>query len=426
MTIFLDKIEELLNNIRVTKDIYVKEVEEKLKDFNQVLDLVKESYKYYYRLLNNEKQDYYTLDYLNKIVEIIDIQTIYSNVDELIDAAKLVDKFSTKTPFLYRIYTNEMPSPYTINTYSFNKFKKSVISRYNLANEKQIKYEKKINIILNSVYAITKINNNNGIAVAAGNDILVIEDFNNYDQKNPRTMSGHSKNITSLILLNKNKLVSGSEDKTIKIWDIQKYLCISTITGNYERIESLLKINDNTIAAGSQNIIRFFNTDNKKELFTLLGHEKSVCTMIKINDNKIISGGYDNTIKIWDINQKSCEFSLYGHDTTVFVVLLLQDGRLASGSGSRDRALKIWDLENKRCDCTLVGHKREIKCMQQMSNGWLLTGSVDKTIKVWNVKRKCCIQTLVSHFDAIYSLCIIDKETFISGGKDQEIIIWKY
>ena len=89
-----------------------------------------------------------------------------------------------------------------------------------------------------------------------------IRDFlNNYDQNKPDTMSGHSKNITSLILLNENKLVSGSEDKTIKICDIQKRLCISTITGNYERIESLLKIKDNIIAAGSQNTIRLLNKE---------------------------------------------------------------------------------------------------------------------------------------------------------------------
>ena len=426
LTKFLNTIEELLNNIKVSKDIYVKEVEEKIKDFNKVIDLMKEGYKYYYNLLNNEKQDFYTLDYLNKVPEILDMQTVYSNFDELIEATKLIDKFSSKTSFLYRINTNEMPSPYTIDTFTFNKFKKSAVSRFNLANSKQIKYEKKINILINTVYQIIKINNKNGIAVATGNDILIIDDIDNYNPNNPETMSGHSKNITCIILFDENKLISGSEDKTIKIWDIKKRVCTSTITGNYERIESLLKINNNTLAAGSQNNIRFFNIDNKKELFSLVGHEKSVCTMIKISENKIVSGAYDNLIKIWDIDKKSCEYSLYGHDTTVFVVLLLMDGRLASGSGSWDRALKIWDLENKRCDCTLMGHKREIKCMQQMSNGWLLTGSVDKTIKVWNVKRKCCIQTLVSHFDAVYSLCIIDKERFVTGGKDQDIIIWKF
>ena len=423
---FAHQIDELLNNIKVTKDSYLKEVEEKMKYFNQVIDVIKESYKYYYNLLENEKQDFYTIDYLNKIVEILDIQTLYSNLDELVEATNLVAKFSSKTQFLYRINTNEMPSPYTIDTYSFNKLKKSIKSKFSFLNAKQIKYEKKLNLIINSVYAITKINDKNGIAVASGNDILIIEDIDEYDEKNQQTMSGHSKNVNCLILLTPNKLVSGSEDKTIKIWDIQKRLCVSTITGNYERIESLLKINDNTIAVGSHHTIRVFNTDNKKELYSLVGHEKSVCTMIKISEDKIVSGSYDNLIKIWDINSHSCEYTLYGHDTTVFVVLLLQDGKLASGSGSRDRALKIWDLENKRCHCTLVGHKREIRCMSQMSNGWLLTGSVDKTVKVWNVKRKCCIQTLVSHFDAVYSLCIIDKERFVSGGKDQDLIVWKY
>ena len=420
-----NKVEQLIQIINSAKDYYMKDIEEKIEYVNKVIDLMKESYKYFYNLLENEKQDYYKINYLKQIVEITDMKTAYSNFDELIDATKLINKFKLKTPFLYEINTTEMPSPYTIDTFSFNKLKRSAMSKFNII--KQFKYEKKINIIINSVNCIVNLNNNtNGISIAAGNDILIIEDLNNYNPNNPDVMSGHTKTITSLILFTENKLASGSEDKTIKLWDIKQRQCISTITGSYEIIQSLLKLNDNTLIAGSHSTIRVFNTDNKKELYSLIGHEKSVCTLIKLSEDKIISGAYDNLIKIWDLKTKICETSLFGHDTTVYVVLLLQDGRLASGSGSWDRALKIWDLENKRCDCTLVGHKREIKCMAQMKNGWLLTGSVDKTVKVWNIKRKCCIQTLVSHFDAVNSLCILDKDKFISGSKDQDIIIWKY
>ena len=422
---FVNQIDELIKLINIVKDFYVKDIEKKMESFNKVIDLMKESYKYFYNLLNNEKQDFYTIDYLKQIVEIIDVKTAYSNFDELIDASNLISKFKLKNPFLYEINTTEMPSAYTIDTYTFDKLRRNVISKFDRLNMKQFKYEKKINIIINSISHIIKINDNNGIAIAAGNDILIIEDLNNYDPDDPEVMSGHTKIITSIILLTENKLVSGSEDKTIKIWDIKNRQCLSTITGNYESIHSLLKLNDNTIAAGSHDTIRVFNTDNKKELYSLIGHEKSICTLIKLNDDKIISGSYDNLIKIWDLKDKICDYSLYGHDTTVFVVLLLQDGRLASGSGSRDKALKIWDLENKRCDCTLVGHKREIKCMVQLNNGWLVTGSVDKTIKIWNIKKKCCLQTLVSHFEAVNSLCILDKDRFISGGKDQDIIFWK-
>ena len=420
-------VNELIEVINSAKDRFVKDIGEKMESLNKVIDLMKESYKYFYNLLENEKQDYYSLNYLKQIVEIIDMKTAYSNYDELIEAIDLINKFKLKTPFLYEINTTEMPSPYTIDTYSFNRLKRSVASKFSYRNLRQFKYEKKINILINSINYIINLNNEtNGIALAAGNDILIIEDLNNYDSDNPEVMSGHLKTITSLVLMAENKLASGSEDKTIKLWDIKNRQCISTITGNYENIQSLLKLDDNTLAAGSYDTIRVFNTDNKKELYSLIGHEKSVCTMIKLSEDKIVSGGYDNLIKIWDLKNKICEASLFGHDTTVFVVLLLQDGRLASGSGSWDRALKIWDLENKRCDLTLLGHKREIKCMIQMKNGWLLTGSVDKTVKVWNIKRKCCIQTLVSHFEAINSLCIIDKNTFISGGKDKDIIFWKY
>ena len=420
-------VKELIEIINSTKDYFLKNIEEKMNSLNKVIDLIKESYKYFYNLLEKEKQDYYSIGYLKQIVEIIDMKTAYSNYDELIDATKLIKKLKLKTPFLYEINTTEMPSPYTIDSYNFDRLRRSAASKYNLRNLRQFQYEKKINIVINSVNYIINLNNNtNGVAIAAGNDILIIEDFNNYDPNNPDIMSGHVKTITSLVLLTEDKLASGSEDKTIKIWNIKERKCISTITGNYECIQSLLKINDNTLAAGSHDTIRVFDTESKKELYSLIGHEKSVCTLIKLNEDKIVSGGFDNLIKIWDLKNKICETSLFGHDTTVFVILLLQDGRLASGSGSWDKALKIWDLENKRCDLTLLGHKREIKCMAQMKNGWLLTGSVDKTIKVWNIKRKCCIQTLISHFEAINSICILDKDRFISGSKDQEIIFWKY
>ena len=58
-----------------------------------------------------------------------------------------------------------------------------------------------------------------------------------------------------------------------------------------------------------------------KELYSLIGHEKSVSTMIKLSEDKIVSGGYDNLIKIWDLKNKICEASLFGHDTTVFVAV---------------------------------------------------------------------------------------------------------
>ena len=64
-------------------------------------------------------------------------------------------------------------------------------------------------------------------------------------------------------------------------------ILIITLTLNYEKIDSILPLSNNKIAIGSYNTIRIFNLDKKKEEFNLIGHEKSICTIIKINNNLI-------------------------------------------------------------------------------------------------------------------------------------------
>ena len=79
-------INELINKINEAKEYYLNDIGEKMENLNKVIDLMKESYKYFYNLLDNEKQDYYTLDYLKQIVEITELKTVYSNFDELMNA----------------------------------------------------------------------------------------------------------------------------------------------------------------------------------------------------------------------------------------------------------------------------------------------------------------------------------------------------
>jgi WD40 repeat protein len=294
---------------------------------------------------------------------------------------------------------------------------------------KEIKYEKSIKAKKGTIYSITKINNDE-IAVACGNEILIIDInkktneseflFNEYP-----SLIGHTKNVLCLSLLSENKLVSGSEDKSPKIWDITDKKCINTISSDFQRIDSILPLQDNIIILGTHNIIKIINIETKEEISSLIGHQKSICSIIRINNVLIASSSYDNSINIYNIQTNEFKFSLLGHDSPVFCILLLRDGRLISGSGSWNKSLKIWNLDKRKCECTLIGHKREVRDIKQLNNGWIITASNDKTIKVWDIHKKICIQTLISHYDIIFSLCIIDKNKFVSGGRDQDIIIWK-
>jgi WD40 repeat protein len=294
----------------------------------------------------------------------------------------------------------------------------------------EIKYVKSIKTRIGTIYSIIKTNNNQ-VAAACGNEIIIIDDisqetngsfslFNSFP-----SLRGHKKNVLCLALLSENIMASGGEDSFIKIWNIEKRECINTIKGNYKRIDSLLRYQNNILIAGVHNLIKIIDITKKEELATLVGHTKSICSLIKINDKALVSSSYDNSIKIWNLNNQNCEFTLCGHDSPVFCILMLKDGRLASGSGAGNKSIKIWNLKQKKCEFTLTGHKREVRDMKQLSNDFILTASVDKTIKVWNIYKKVCVQTLVSHYDAVYCLCFVDNTKFVSGGRDQDIILWK-
>ena len=440
---FQEKINDLINKINITKDNYIKEINDKIDYLNQAIDIIKECYKYFYLILSSDKKDYNDLDFLRQIKEIDDIKTDYYNYKEISKITKIFENFNLDhTLFSYNIKIDEVPFRFSTN---FEKiFKKKFIishtninsptsqSKYNLnlIKYKEIKYEKTIKTKKGTIYSIIKINNEK-IAFACEKEILIINDINNineisYFDDGYDSLKGHTKNVLCLTLLSENKLISGSEDKSIKIWDIDKKNCIETISGNFQRIDSLLNLKNNILIIGTYNLIKIINIETKEEISTLVGHEKSICSIISLKENILISSSYDNSIKIWNMNTKECEYSLYGHDSAVFCILILKDGRLISGSGSWNKSLKIWNLEKKICECSLIGHKREVRDIKQLNNGCVISASMDKTIKVWNIHKKICIQTLISHYDVIFSLCIIDKKRFVSGGRDQDIIIWNY
>jgi WD40 repeat protein len=65
------------------------------------------------------------------------------------------------------------------------------------------------------------------------------------------------------------RLASGSEDHTIKIWNINNLTC--------ER--------------------------------TLFGHTGYVDSLVHLSDDRLVSGSSDHTIKIWNVNNGTCELT---------------------------------------------------------------------------------------------------------------------
>ncbi|KAK3953026.1 hypothetical protein QBC32DRAFT_128536, partial [Pseudoneurospora amorphoporcata] len=167
-----------------------------------------------------------------------------------------------------------------------------------------------------------------------------------------QTLEGHSSSVSSVAFSpDGQRLASGSDDRTIKIWDPASGSCLQTLTGHSSTVVSVAFSPDGQrLASGSgDNTIKIWDPASGSCLQTLTGHSSIVVSVAFSPDGqRLASGSYDHTIKIWDPASGSCLQTLIGHSSTVFSVAFSPDGqRLASGSG--DNTIKIWDPASGSC-----------------------------------------------------------------------------
>ena len=270
----------------------------------------------------------------------------------------------------------------------------------------------------------------NGFSIEVNKNKLSQKDFNELKKQKDnefhciKTIEGHKDKIVYLIELASGKIASGSYDNTIKIWDLD--------TGKQEniikesgRVFCLLEFEENKLLCGiSDNCINLWdiNSEDDNCQFSFTGHKLWVNSLVKLNNNYFTSASNDSKIKIWDYNNRKCLNTLKGHTDCILSLILLKNNNYLC-SGSVDLTIRIWDWENSTCLNVLRGHNNWVKCICELSNGIILSGSDDYTIKLW--KDYYNINTLKGHSNSIRALCQINNNYFASGSFDSTIKIWE-
>lgn len=242
---------------------------------------------------------------------------------------------------------------------------------------------------------------------------------NNIKFKCIKTLEGHSEKIISLIQLNSGYIATGSNDLSVRIWDIEKEECVLSFKekGN---ILCMLEFEPQKLLSGTNdNKIYLRDLNNPKDVIALFDkHTYWVNCLVKCDEKYFASASNDESIIIWDYYNKNIVSQLFGHAQGVLSLIKLNNGNLCSGSA--DSTIKIWDIKKFCCLMELKSHK--IKCLYQLKDDTLLSGSDDSTIKIW--KNFQCVKTLIGHENPVRTFCQIDDNHFASGSFDKTIRIW--
>jgi WD40 repeat protein len=244
-----------------------------------------------------------------------------------------------------------------------------------------------------------------------------------------RVLEGHTSWIDPVAITPDGKrIVSGSEDRTIRIWDIDSGKCLTTLKGHTSVVRAIaVTSNGKRIVSGSfDKTIRIWDIDSDKCLTMLEGHTGPVYGIAVTPDGKrIVSGSGDKTIRIWDIDSGKCLATLNGHSSFVHGIAVTPNGkRIVSGSG--DRTIRIWDSDTGKRLTTLKGHTGAVYGIAITPNSeQIVSGSADKTIRIWDIDSGKCLATLEGHTGLIYGIAITPNSVLIvSGSFDRTIRIW--
>ena len=143
----------------------------------------------------------------------------------------------------------------------------------------------------------------------------------------------------------RTRIVSGSDDKSVRVWDASTGRHVLTLDGHTNWVRSVAFSSDGT---------------------------------------RIVSGSEDNSVRVWDASTGRHVLTLDGHTRWVGSVAFSSDGtHIVSGSG--DKSVRVWDASTGRPVLTLDGHTDWVGSVAFSSDGTrIVSGSGDNTVRTWN------------------------------------------
>jgi len=233
-------------------------------------------------------------------------------------------------------------------------------------------------------------------------------------------------------------LACGAEDKTVKVWDIEKEKIYHTFDGHTMDIYSVDYSSDGRfIVSGSgDKKARIWDVEKKKCLFTLgtdeVGPKDGVTSVaISPNGRLIAAGSLDRIVRVWDAETGYFLERYEGHMDSVYSVAFSPDGK-SLASGSLDRTLKVWDLSDtrsrSRCRNTFSGHTDFVLSVAFSPDGnWLISGSKDRSVQFWDPRSAITHTKLEGHKNSVISISVNPTNgTFATGSGDCRAKVWRY
>jgi WD40 repeat protein len=257
------------------------------------------------------------------------------------------------------------------------------------------------------------------------------------DAPKPLVLEGHAAGVPSVAFVGEGKvLVSGSEDKTVKLWNVADGKEIATLKGHAGGIQSVAATRDGKLIASADDTgaVKVWEVETQKELHTLKGGKGDAAGLAFSSDGKLLAvggGGFDKAadkawgeIRLWDPATGKEAGVLSWPGNRVNAIAFSPDGALLA-SCSSNGAVALWDVATAKKKTDLGKNPRGGTGLAFSPDGKTVAcGNFieEMTIKFWDVGTGKETRTIESKATvSAFSLAFLpDGKTLAVGGFDRE------
>jgi WD40 repeat protein len=221
------------------------------------------------------------------------------------------------------------------------------------------------------------------------------------------------------------RLLSWSDDHTLRLWDGQTGAELATLRGHDAAVEGVQLLPDGRLLSWSDDPRCASGTDrpepNSPRSAGIRATHRIWAPQV-LPDGRLLSWSKDATLRLWD-GQTGAELAtLRGHGQYVLGAQVLPDGRLLSWSW--DRTLRLWDGQTGAELATLRGHTGHVLGAQALPDGRLLSWAEDNTLRLWDGQTGAELATLRSHDAIVLGALVLPDGRLLSWSDDATLRLW--
>ncbi|XP_033733128.1 WD repeat, SAM and U-box domain-containing protein 1-like [Pecten maximus] len=295
----------------------------------------------------------------------------------------------------------------------------------------------------------------NKLATSSGDKTTRLWDINDFTELPSSPLCGHTYYVHCCTFSPFGTTVATcSTDGKLIIWDVQNGKKVAMLQHQKQNGIRVCRFSPNSkylISGSDDETACLWNVQQQKLLRTFAEHEASIVgCAFSPDSNFVVTGCSNGNLRAWDANyghSKHLAYILEGHDLGVTCCdfsptygsarEVYKDGSVwfLLATCGQDSLVKLWvfhtQMGSRTVDLTtihtMVGHSGPVMCCCFSPNGQLLaSASIDKTIRLWDPATGSSLHIISGHSRYVTSCAFSsDSQLLASGSNDKTVLVWK-